>query len=607
MKKLRTGTAALVSRQDNKSMAKWVEIRKSGNFEEIGRRNHISPVLARLLRNRGIEEEEQIRAYLHGGLEMLHDPGLLKDMDLAGGILHEAIEEGKKIRVIGDYDVDGVCASAILVRGLRNAGADVDAVIPHRVRDGYGMNMDMIENAHADGVEVLITCDNGISAREEVAQAVAYGITVIVTDHHEVPYEDTPEGRRYLVPEADAVIDPKQPDCPYPYKGICGAFVAFKLINFYYEEILQTKPEKRFYEELLQLAAFATIEDIMDLLDENRPLVKRGLELLNTAPVSGIRELIEVLGLAEKKINAYHIGFMLGPCINASGRMDTAEKALKLLLTGDAQEAMRIAGELQMLNEERKSMTERAAEEAYARIEQEYAQDKVYVVYLPDCHESIAGIVAGRVKERYGHPTLIVTDAEDGLKGSARSITAYHMYDGLTEVADIFTRFGGHAQAAGFSLPKEKLEELRRRLNENCRLEEKDFGEVVRIDLNLPLQYADYALLRELALLEPTGQGNSRALFGRSGLILTRLVFKGADDIVCKLSVRDGGRAYEMTMFRRSHELRDAILKKYGEETLMQLYGRGAEIPVMAAYTIKEDNWLGGENIQLIVEDYKLA
>ncbi len=588
-------------------MKQWREIRKAGNYNEIGLRNHISPVLARLLKNRGIEEDADIQSYLHGGLELMHDPGQLKDMDLACGILAEAIEEGKKIRVIGDYDVDGVCASAILVRGLRQTGARVDAVIPHRVRDGYGMNMDMIETAHRDGVEVLLTCDNGISAREEVAGATAYGITVIVTDHHEVPYEDTAEGRRYLVPEADAVVDPKQPDCPYPYNGICGAFVAFKLITFLYDEILQKEMDTVFREELLQLAAFATIEDIMDLLDENRPLVKRGLELLNTRPVRGIRELIEVLDLAEKKIFAYQIGFMLGPCINASGRMDTAEKALRLLLTEDADEAMRIAGELRELNEERKSMTERAAEKACARIEAEYAKDKVYVVYLPDCHESIAGIVAGRVKEKYGHPALIVTDAEEGLKGSARSIPAYHMYEGLTEVADIFTRFGGHAQAAGFSLPKEKLAELRRRLNENCRLEEKEFGEILRIDMVLPLQYADLALFRELTVLEPTGQGNQRPLFGRAGLTLTRLDFFGADDIVCKLSVRDQGRGYEMTMFRRSDEIREAIVEKYGEETLQQLRGRGTEVPLMVVYSIKENNYRGVQGIQLIVEDYRIA
>ena len=588
-------------------MAKWVEVRKAGNFEEIGRRNHISPVLARLLRNRGIEEDAQIRSYLYGGLEELHDPGELKDMDLACGILAEAIGEGRKIRVIGDYDVDGVCASAILVRGLREAGADADAVIPHRVRDGYGMNMDMIENAHADGVDVLLTCDNGISAAAEVAQAAAYGMTVIVTDHHEVPYEDTPEGRRYKVPEADAVVDPKQPDCSYPFTGICGAMIAYKLILFLYKEVLQKAPDAQLEEELLQLAAFATIEDIMDLQDENRPLVKRGLELLNSRPVRGIRELIAVLGLEDKKIGAYHVGFILGPCINASGRMDTAEKALRLLLTGEQEEAMRIAGELQVLNEERKSLTERATEEAIAKIEAEYAQDKVYVVYLPDCHESIAGIVAGRVKERFGHPTLIVTDAEDGLKGSARSITAYHMYEGMTEVADIFTRFGGHAQAAGFSLPKEKLEELRRRLNENCRLEEKDFGEVLRIDLLLPLQYADHALLRELAMLEPTGQGNRRPLFGRAGLTLMRLDFFGAEDIVCKMTVRDQERSFEMTMFRRSNEIREAITEKYGAQILQQLRGRGAAVPLMVVYTIKEDTYHGGNAVQLIVEDYKIS
>ena len=509
--------------------------------------------------------------------------------------------------MIGDYDVDGVCAAAILVRGLRQLGAVVDAVIPHRVRDGYGMNMDMIERAREDGVDVLLTCDNGISAREEVARAEEYGITVIVTDHHEVPFEDTPEGRQYLLPEADAVVDPKQPDCPYPFNGICGAFVAFKLIIYLYKEILQRDMDTHFREELLQLAAFATIEDIMELQEENRPLVKRGLELLNTTPVRGIRELIAAMELGgDKRINAYHVGFLLGPCINASGRMDTAERALQLLLTEDPQEAERIAGELKRLNEERKTITEQASEAAFAQIEQHYAQDKVYVVYLPECHESIAGIVAGRVKERYGHPALVITNAEDGLKGSARSITAYHMYEGLTEVADIFTRFGGHAQAAGFSLPADRLEELRRRLNENCRLQDKDFGEVLRIDLNLPLQYANGALLRELELLEPTGQGNRRPLFGRSGLTLTGLDFYGANDIVCKLYTQDQGRGFELTMFRRSQEIRDAIAQKYGEETVTRLRARGAEIPLVVVYTIKEDTYHGGGAVQIIVDDYKI-
>ena len=586
-------------------MANWVMIRKGGDYTEIGRRNHISPMLARVLRNRGIETDEQIGAYLHGGMERLHAPGLLKDMDLACGILAEAVDDGKRIRVIGDYDVDGVCASAILVRGLQKLGARVDALIPHRVRDGYGMNMEMIERAHQEGIDVILTCDNGISAAAEVARAVGYGITVIITDHHEVPYEDAPEGRQYLVPEADAVVDPKQVDCDYPFSGICGAMIAFKLIIYLYQEVLGQPLEQRFGEELLQLAAFATVEDIMELTDENRPLVKRGLELLNTAPAQGLRELIRVLELEGKPIGTYSVGFILGPCINAGGRMDTAEDALKLLLTGEEAEAMTLAGKLKQLNEERKRQTELATEEAARQVETEYTADKVYVVYLPDCHESIAGIVAGRIRERYGHPALIVTDAQEELKGSARSIPAYHIYDALNRVSDIFIRFGGHAQAAGFSLPAYRLEELRRRLNENCTLEEKDFGEVLRIDLELPLQYADHRLTEELKSLEPTGQGNRRALFARQGLKLCRMETRGADEMVCRLFVKDQDKMYEMTMFRRTEELKSYLTRKYGDGVVRQLAEGGAQIPFTVVYTVKADSYRGGNAVQLLVEDYK--
>ena len=588
-------------------MSDWFLIRKGGDYAAIGKTHGISPVVARLLKNRGVSTDEEIETYLHGGIEGLHDPGLLDGMDELSGILLDNIASSKKLRVIGDYDIDGVCSSTVLLKGIKYLGGDVDARIPHRVRDGYGMNCDMIRQAKEDGIDLIITCDNGISAREEAALAKELGITLLITDHHEIPYEDTDEGRRYLIPEAAAVVDPHLPGSTYPFPGICGGLVAYKLIQYASKKAGRSISGTQLDKELQQYAAFATVGDIMELKDENRCLVKQGLKLMNEDPAPGIRQLISVLDLGSKQIMAYHLGFMLGPCVNATGRIDTALRALELMTTDDETTAMRIAGELKELNESRKSMTEKAVNAAVEQIEEGLHKDcKVYVIYLSDCHESIAGIVAGRIRERYFHPTLIVTKGEEGLKGSARSIPAYHMYDAMTEVGDIFLRFGGHAQAAGFSLPEDKLSELRERLNANCRLTDADFSERVDIDLELPLKYADMALVGELKYLEPCGNGNPRAVIARASLKLKLIKPLGKEEKLCLLKVEDEGVLYELKAFFKTEAIKDYIRQKYGEGVLGDLLtGRGEGVGLSVIYKPDINEYNGKRELQLILEDYK--
>ncbi len=587
-------------------MADWFLIRKGGDYAAIGKRHGISPVVARLLKNRGIEEDEDIERYLHGTIDDLHDPALLEGIDTCAEALFKVIADSGRIRVIGDYDIDGVCATAILVRGLKALGASVDARIPHRVRDGYGMNCDMIRQAAKDGTDLIITCDNGIAARSEAELSKELGITLLITDHHEIPYEEKEGVKHYLIPDATAIVDPHMPESEYPFPDICGAFVAYKLIRYCYgyRNIII---EKSLDEELLQLAAFATVGDIMVLTDENRILVREGLKLMNVRPAKGIKELKSALGLSAKQIGTYHLGFMLGPCINATGRIDTAQRALELFTSDDETEALHIAGELKELNESRKAMTEEATASAVAQVEGgEHEGCKVYVIYLPECHESIAGIVAGRIRERYYHPTLIVTNGEEGLKGSARSIEAYHMFDALTEVADIFGRFGGHSQAAGFSLAKEKLPELRRRLNENCRLEEKDFCARVSIDLELPLKYATGELVEELKCMEPCGNGNPRAVLARAKLLLKKITPVGREEKLCILEVEDEGVRYELKLFFKTEELKNYLKEKYGAEKLESLcFGDREGVTLSVIYRPDWNEYNGNIRLQLIVEDYK--
>ncbi len=598
-------------------MNQWLLLTKGADFQTIGAKYHIDPLVARLIRNRDVVTEQEIVQYLYGDSKSFHDPMLLKDMDAACRKLEEKLAQGKRLRVIGDYDIDGVCSTAILLKGLKFLGGDADAVIPHRVRDGYGLNRELIQDAAQAGVDTVITCDNGIAARDEIAYAYELGMTVIVTDHHEVPYEETDGRKTWLLPLAEAVIDPKREDCDYPFPGICGAFVAYKLMyammdGGYAERLLEGRSWEtawnRLDEELLQLAAFATVGDVMELKDENRALVKTGLRLMSNTSYIGLKALLSVMGRWGTPVTAYHLGYILGPCINATGRIDTASRALELLMTEQESEAMRLAMELKEMNDSRKSITEQGTSKAVEQIEKgEHDGASVYVIYLPECHESIAGIIAGRIRERYHHPTLVITDTEDGLKGSGRSIESYDMYQELSAVRDIFTKFGGHAQAAGFSLPKDKLSELRGRLNENSRLTEADFREKLRIDAELPFSYVSPQLLDQFAVLEPFGNGNPKPLFAKKDVLLCSARMLGAEGKVGKYQIRDtdGGTA-ELTLFYdKNKEFKKFLTDRYGEETVREVFrGRGEGLKFSAAYYPQWNEWQGQKNIQFIMEDF---
>lgn len=492
-------------------MKKWFVSAKKADFTEIGRKFHITPMTARIIRNRDITGEEQIRRFLHGGVEDFYSPWELYGMKEGIALLKQSITEGEKIRVIGDYDIDGVCATYILLTGLKRVGAKVDTDIPDRVKDGYGINEQLIDRAKQDGVDLIITCDNGIAAEKQIAYAKELGMKVIVTDHHEVPFEETENERIEKLPPADVIINHKQEKCNYPWKGLCGGAVAWKMVAALYENY-GVEAEEAY--GLLEFAAIATVGDIMELQDENRIIVKEGLKRIHRTQNIGLKSLIEVNGLEKDSIGAYHIGFVLGPCINAGGRLDTAKRALELFASEEKESADRLAGDLKALNDSRKELTKEGVEEAIEQVKNSARRsEKVLVVYLPDCHESIAGIIAGKVKEHFYRPTIVLTDAEEGVKGSARSIPGYNMFEELCKCSELFTKFGGHPMAAGMSLPKENLQKLRSQLNKNCTLTEEDMIEKLSIDIVMPIQYISEEFVEELKLLEPFGNGNSKPLF----------------------------------------------------------------------------------------------
>lgn len=514
-------------------MEKWMVYAKKADFNEIGRQFSISPITARILRNRDIVEVDEISRFLHGSLHDLHDPYLMKDMGLAVEILKNKIEAGKKIRVIGDYDIDGVCSSYILLEGLKAVGGSVDYRLPDRQEDGYGMHNKMIEEAREAGIDTIITCDNGISAAEPVLLAKQYKMTVIVTDHHEVPLEDGEE----RVPAADAVVDPKQKVCAYPFPEICGAVVAWKLIQALYRK-MGRQPEEAL-QEFLEFAAIATVGDVMRLQNENRIIVKYGLKKLKETRSVGLKALILANELDANKISAYHIGFIIGPCLNAGGRLQTAEIALRLLLEQDERKAKEMALELKRLNDLRKDMTVRGLEDAVCQLETtgRAESDKVLVVYLPECHESLAGIIAGRLREKYNKPAIVLTNSKEGLKGSGRSIPAYHMFLGLTAVKSLLSKFGGHPMAAGLSLEKENLETFREALNAQCELVPDDFVKKIWIDVPMPFEYISEHLVHELEALEPFGQGNEKPLFAERNVTVRSARVLGKNRNVVKLSL----------------------------------------------------------------------
>jgi len=543
-------------------MQKWRVYSKKADFDVIGSRFNIDPVTARIIRNRDVTDMENVDMYLNGTLDRLRDPMMMKDMDKAVSVIASSIRDNKHIRIIGDYDIDGICSIYILFKGLKICGADVDYEVPDRITDGYGINENLIKQAYEAGVEVIITCDNGIAAASQIDYANELGMTVVITDHHDVPYEETDNGRRYIIPKAAAVVDPKQNDCRYPFKMLCGAGIAYKFIDCMVKEF-QTGDSVM--PELLQFAAIATVGDIVDLLDENRIIVKEGLKLIANTGNYGLNALMAVTGVSRESINAYHIGFVLGPCLNASGRLDSAKRALKMLVTDDRAEAERHAGELKDLNEERKKLTSEAVDKAVDMVENSSLKDdKVLVIFLPDCHESIAGIVAGRIREKYYKPVIVLTRGEQEAKGSARSIESYNMFEKLSECKDLFTRFGGHPMAAGLSLPEENIPEFRRRINEHCNLSEEDLTETVWIDVPMPLEYINEKLILELGGLEPFGKANPKPVFADKNISIRNIRAIGKDKQYTRMTIaKDSGIVIDAVGFFPCTEL-ETVYNKNG-------------------------------------------
>ena len=586
-------------------MEQWVLLRKGADFEGIGKRFQISPRLACLIRNRDVIGDEAIAQYLNGTIADLYDGMLMKDMDKAVDILREKIAEQKRIRVIGDYDIDGVNATYILLEGLEKLGAEVDSDIPSRMKDGYGLNVELIERAYRDGIDTIITCDNGIAAAGEIAYGKRLGMTIVVTDHHEVPFEEEEDGKNYLLPLADAVIDPKQPGCEYPFKGLCGAAIAYKLVEALWEA---TGGDAEDLDYLIENVAIATVGDVMELENENRIFVKEGLQMLKRTHSPGLRSLIACTGVDKDRIGAYHIGFVLGPCMNASGRLDTAKRTLDLLRAKTGKEADILAGDLKALNDSRKEMTDIAVEQARQIVDTTKAgQDRVLVLYLPGCHESLAGIVAGRIRERYYRPAIILTDAEEGIKGSGRSIEAYNMYEELSRCKDLLTKFGGHKLAAGMSLAKENIEELRRTLNDNCRLEPKDMAEKVVIDMELPFSCVTEELVEELTLLEPFGKGNTKPVFAARNVELISGRILGKNRNVLKLQVKDSSQtAMEAVCFRGAEQMLSLLEERYGKEAVdLLMKGRGGQMKLSVTYYPDINEYMGKRTVQIVITHYQ--
>lgn len=586
-------------------MEKWIGINKRADFKGIGQKFNIDQVTARIIRNRDVTEEKDIEKFLNGGLGDLYDPHLLKDADKLVDLLSQMIKERKHIRIIGDYDIDGVMSTYILNKALLRCGADVSVVIPDRIADGYGLNMHLIEKAHEEGVDTIITCDNGIAAIDEIKRAKELGMSVLVTDHHAIPYENVDGECVYKKSEADAVVNPHQIDCPYPYKEICGATVAWKVVLVLYEK--NNIPVAEAY-DFLENVAFATVGDIMPLRDENRIIVKEGLKRIHRTSNIGMNALINQCGLEKGNIDSYHFGFVLGPCINASGRLDLAIRAFKLLMTEDVAEANRIAGELVVLNDERKQMTLDGVEKAVDIYDsQGYENDSVIVIYLEDTHESVAGIIAGRIKEVYHKPTFILTDGERSLKGSGRSIEAFSMYDEMVKCADLFEHFGGHPMAAGLSIAQDNLDEFRRRINANANLTQDDFVEKVKIDVPMPMYYPTLELAREFELLAPYGNGNPRPLFMDKCVKIARMWVVGKNQNVLKLSIRtSAGTIAEGIYFGNIPGFMEYVSGKFGEQQLENAKnGRDNNIELAIVYSLKINIFRDIENLQFEIRYYK--
>lgn len=605
-------------------MEKWFVTAKSGEFDKWAEEFHISPVLARILRNRELKEELTMRKFLFGTLEDCHSPWLLKDLDKAVQGILDALEQGMTIRVIGDYDVDGICSAYILTKGLELLGAKVDTMIPHRIHDGYGLNENLIEEAYRDGIGLIVTCDNGIAAAPQIQQAADLGMQVIVTDHHEVPFEegigaDGAPVRREILPPALAVVDPKRQECAYPYKNICGGMVAYKLIQALAERS-GSEALQREMDALLEFAALATVCDVMELLDENHIIVKEGLQRMRHSRNLGLQALMEVNRLDTDKLSAYHLGFVIGPCLNATGRLDTAKRALELLQSKSRVEAVTAARELKELNDSRKNLTLQGVADAEKYIEEQgIIGDSVYLIYLPDVHESLAGIIAGRVREKYNHPVFVLTKGEEGVKGSGRSIDSYHMYEAMVRNKEYFTKFGGHRLAAGLSMEEEMIEPLRQALNAECGLGEEDFYAKVVIDVPMPIAYASETLANQQELLEPFGVGNPKPLFAEKNVCFRRVAVFGKNKNVMRCTVSAGdnsgisanyaegnrtGTKYQLIYFGDIAKFENYVIEKYGAEAMQQLWDGNGDVVLSVAYQIGINSYNGRKELQLIMQNY---
>ena len=586
-------------------MENWVLLRKGADFQHISEKFHISPRVASLIRNRDVIGDDAIEKYLNGTIADLYDGMLMKDMDKAVAVLGEKIKENAKIRIIGDYDIDGIQSTYILLEGFRMLGADVDSDIPDRMKDGYGLNRNLIDRALEADVDTIITCDNGIAAAEEIAYAKSMGMTIVVTDHHEVPYTEIGAGRRYILPEADAVVDPKQEDCTYPFKGLCGAAVAYKLVEALMEAMGKDAEDADY---LMENVAIATIGDVMDLVDENRIFVKQGLDMLKRTENLGLKALMGCTGVNVDKLSPYHIGFVIGPCMNASGRLDTAKRALELLEAKKVAEADLLAGDLKALNDSRKDMTAQAVEEAFIQVENSELKDAdVLVVYLPECHESLAGIVAGRIREKYYRPVFVLTKGAEGLKGSGRSIETWHMYEGLNRVKHLLSKFGGHKMAAGLSMPEENLEQFRKEINEKSGITPEDLNEKIAIDMQLPFECVNEKFIGELAVLEPFGKGNARPIFAERQVQVESARILGKNKNVLKLQVKDlHGTRMDAMYFGDVNTFVEYVREKFGDiacECLLRGHGHG----IVMAFTYYPDinEYRGVRTPQIVIQNYK--
>ena len=571
-------------------MQEWRVYSKKADFKALGDCFGIDPVVARIIRNREVIGEEAVNRYINGNMEDLYSPHLMKDMDKGVEIIRKSIENGDRIRIIGDYDIDGICSIYILFKGMKKIGAQVDYDVPDRIIDGYGINENLIKKAYDEGVNTIITCDNGIAAIEQIKYAKSLGMKVVITDHHDVQYEDTDDGRVYIIPDADAVVDPKQVDCEYPFKMLCGAAIAYKFIVSLYESLHMDMDES---EEFIVFAAIATIGDIVDLQDENRIIVKTGLTLIRYSDNPGIKALLAINDLNPEALTAYHIGFVIGPCLNASGRLDTAKRAIELFLSDEREIAEKYAGELKALNDERKKITQIATDKAIELVDNtELCKDKVLVVYISDCHESVAGIVAGRIKEKYYRPTIVLTDGEDGLKGSARSIEGYNIFEKLLECKSLLTKFGGHPMAAGLSLPMENLNKLRMELNTNHGMSEDVLIEKIWIDAPMPIDYVSFKLIEDMKVLAPFGKANEKPVFADKNLTIRQIQSLGKEGKFTKMYlVNNAGNGIEAVGFFDSTELKEAY---------------GANRKISCTYYPEINEYRGNRKLQICITGYRI-